>query len=261
MVRPRRGHGRAQRRSAAPRLHGHLAAWLALSAACKGDDDRNSCGVPTNEISIVATLVDNGLSLRTEVDFAVGDRSTDVDGISLCSDDELSIAGEQPNQTERNERVIYSHTQPADGQRSVEVVLTRTDGERTAVAIELPEAFDITAPAPMAKVSRSADFMLTWAPPAPEGSMRITLVEEIGNGICLETGTAEHDYKDSMGVDVDDDGNWLIPAAVIAGGARDKCDAQYRFARYEDVAYPSSFAPGGYIEGRTERIVAFVSVP
>lgn len=250
------------RATAAPScvLAAGLVALAALSG-CKDENDRDTCGVPTGEISIVATSVDNGMSLRTEVDLAVGDRSVATRSISLCSDDTLTIAGATPNETERSERFVYSHTQPADGDRTVEILFERTDGERTTMSLTLPPAFDITAPAPMSEVSRSTDFVLTWAPAAPEGSMRISLVEEIGNGICLETGTAEHDYKGKMGVDVDDDGNWLIPASVIDGGARDECDAQYRFARYENVAYPSSFAPGGFIEGRTERFVAFVSVP
>ena len=80
-------------------------------------------------------------------------------------------------------------------------------------------------------------------------------------GVCLETMVAEHDYKGLSGVDIEDDGNWNIPATVLDAGAREKCDATYRFTRLASSAYPDALGPAGYLEGRVERLVAFVSVP
>ena len=112
-----------------------------------------------------------------------------------------------------------------------------------------------------AEISRSADFVLEWTPANAGGLMRIELAEEIGNGVCLQTPVAEQNYKGLSGVDIEDDGNWKIPADVIDAGARDDCDASYRFSRLVKAEYPAELATGGYLEGRVERLVAFVSVP
>ena len=103
--------------------------------------------------------------------------------------------------------------------------------------------------------------MLSWAPPQVGAQIQIGLVEEIGNGICLETTVAEHDYKSAAGVTVDDDGGWSIPASVIDGGTRDKCDAAYLLTRVTAPEYPGELHDGGYLEARVERTVVFVSVP
>ncbi len=233
----------------------------AANAACEGDGTPTSCGVPTERLSVVATLVDNGEDLRAEVDFAVGDRSSGEGWVALCDGDELTIAGAEPEHTDRGGRVVYSHTEPATANRAFAFELTREGEGAAAFTIALPPAFEITAPQPQGEIPRSADFVLQWEPPDPGGTMRIGLLEEIGGGVCLETLTAEHDYKNEAGVDVEDDGNWKIPAEVVDGGARDHCDAIYTFARFAAVEYPAQFATGGYLEGRAERRVAFVSVP
>ncbi|MBC8070213.1 MAG: hypothetical protein IAG13_17915 [Deltaproteobacteria bacterium] len=236
-----------------------LSAFLVI--ACDTSDGTDACDVPTSELSMVATVVDNGDSIHAEVDFGRGARNGPPGPFALCDSDELFVAGEDVERTDRSDRVAYSASLPTDTPRFVDFELRRPEGERIAFSIELAPAFDITAPVPAAEISRSQDFALGWAPPQDGGEMRIELTEEIGYGICLETSMTEHAYKDEVGVSVDDSGLWTIPAMSVDGGARDKCDAIYRLTRFTTPDYPPELHIGGYLEGRVERLVAFVSVP
>lgn len=231
---------------------------LASSACDEARDD--SCGVPTAELSLVATAVENGPTFRTEVDFSTKD-SAGVHGLALCEKDTILVDGHETEEIDRPDRVIYSYTSDMLDSRAVELELRREEGDSISFTIDIPPSFDVTAPTVAAEVSRSSDFILEWAPSNPGFMMRIALAEEVGNGVCLETLVAEHDYKGLSGVDIDDDGNWNIPATVLDAGARENCDASYRFTRLASAAYPGELLPGGYIEGRVERLVAFVSVP
>ncbi len=230
------------------------------AAACQADDPDNSCGIPTSELSLVATAVDNGPTLRAEVDFTTVRASGEL-SIALCDEDKLIIAGEEPQRVDRPDRVIYSYTSEVTSSPTVEFEFVRDGEDSVTFSITMPPAFEVTAPQPDTEISRSAELLLEWLPPNPGGSMRIALAEEIGNGVCLETLVEAHNYKDLSGVDIEDDGNWKIPAATIDSGARDKCDATYRFARLASAEYPAALHAGGYLEGRVERAVAFSSVP
>jgi hypothetical protein len=230
--------------------------------ACTLTSSESSCEYPTDEISIVAVALDAGESIRAEIDFEAGDRSSLGIELHLCEGDVLEIEGESPVETVHPDRVVYSLTFDAlASDRDIEFALDRAGDDDVTLGIALPPAFDIVAPVAAAQVSRSADFVLEWAPPQPEGLIRIGLAEEIGYGICLRTDNPEHDYKSADGVEVADDGNWLIPADVVQSDDGGACEATYDLTRVAAAAYPGGFASGGYAEGRVARSVAFVSVP
>lgn len=233
-------------------------AVLACAACDEARDD--SCGVPTDEISLIATAVENGPTFRTEVDFSTKDAGG-VHGLGLCEKDTLLVDGHETEEIERPDRVVYSFTSDMPESRTVQLELRREEGDSLSFTVDMPPSFEVTAPMIAAEVSRSSDFLLEWTPGNPGNKMGIALAEEVGNGVCLETMVAEHDYKGLSGVDIEDDGNWNIPSTAVDAGARERCDASYRFTRLASSAYPGELLPGGYLEGRVERLVAFVSVP
>lgn len=237
-----------------------MALVLVLGVACDPEDADSTCGVPTERIQVIATAIQSGSTLRAEVEFST-DGGPGKDVLALCDKDTLTIAGIPAEAVERPERVIYSYTRDETSTPSLRFEFQREDETSVGFTIDVPPAFEVTSPLPAAEISRSMDLVLEWAPPNPGQSMRIELGEEIGNGVCLETDVAEHDYKGLSGVDIEDDGNWKIPADVIDSGARDRCEASYRFTRMLNSEYPAELADGGYLEGRVERLVAFVSVP
>lgn len=233
---------------------------VASTGCLVGADD--SCEHETESISVVAIATDNGTDLRAEVDFDASDRSSFPYPLQLCEDDDLTIAGKTPERTDRLDRVVYSvNLDAADAPREIEVVLERKSSDSVEFTIPVPPAFDVLAPQIGAMVPRAQDFVLEWAPPNTGSQIRIGLFEEIGSGVCLQTSTAEHDYKSMAGVAVDDTGTWSIPAAIIASADGGECEAVYRFKRLGPAPYPEAFGKGGFVEGRSERSVAFRSVP
>jgi hypothetical protein len=241
-----------------------LVAFFALVVGCADAGADETCSVPTDELAVVAAVVDNGVTLRAEVELS----TEGVDGprpLSLCTvkgkQDTLQIEGGEPEVVERPDGSIYASTLDQTTVRTVIVDLARKEHASLVLTIELPPSFEVVAPVVGAEISRSAELLLEWMPANPGAQMRIELAEEIGNGVCLETLVAEHDYKGLAGVDIEDDGNWKIPAEAIDGGARDHCDASYRFTRVLGTPYPEALGDGGYLEGRVERVVPFVSVP
>lgn len=234
----------------------------ALLTGC-GDPSGDSCEYETDEFSVVALGVDNGLDMRVEVDFDASDRTAFTTPIELCDDDVLTIAGETPERTDRIDRIVYSvNFEVADAPRDVEVVLERkSPHESVQFTMQVPPAFDVLAPLAEAMVPRGADFLLEWAPPDDGEQIRIGLTEEIGAGFCLETSNVDHDYKSMVGVAVDDTGMWTIPADVVANPDDADCEAVYSFKRLRPAPYPEAHLHGGYVEGRTERSVAFRSIP
>jgi hypothetical protein len=239
------------------------AALFALASglvACDPGAGADACGVANRDLEITATVVDNGADIHAEVDFSRAGADV-AQPLALCDDDELTIADKHAERIDRADRVVYAVTIANDSPRTIGFELVRTDEATVRFEVELPPPFTISAPMAGEEVSRSADFMLAWDPPQPGTQINISLAEEIGYGVCLETMVAEHDYKNENGVAVDDDGNWKIPASVIDGGTRDKCDATYRLTRFSSPDYPAELHAGGLVEGRVERTVAFVSVP
>jgi hypothetical protein len=235
---------------------------VAVSAACVVQP-QDSCEHDTQNISVVAVATDNGTDIRAELDFDGSDRSGFPYPLELCDDDDLTIAGETPERTNRVDRVVYSVNLPIEAAaRELEFRLERKSmDESVSFTIPLPPAFAVVAPQVDEGVSRGADYLLEWAPPNAGEQMRVGLTEEIGFGVCLETAIAEHDYKTMDGVAVDDNGSWTIPADVIGSADGGECEAVYAFMRLAPAPYPTDFLAGGYLEGRVERTVAFRSTP
>ena len=243
-------------------LGGTVSAGLVLVAVGCGQDGRRSCDVPTDEMSVVATVVDAGPSIRAEIDFERGDRSSIDRPLELCDEDRLTINGEEPVETERPGRVVYGVTFPPEAERDVVFQLDREGhGERVRVELSLPPAFQIVTPEANAVISRASDLLVSWDPPLPDDTMRIELGEEVGMGVCIYTEEGEHDYKSLAGVDVPDDGEWTILGGSIVSDAEAECAAYYTLKRIEPGEYPGALGIGGYVEARVDRTVAFRSAP
>jgi hypothetical protein len=244
-------------------MRGALGVGLAAAIAtgCVEDSGR-SCDVPSDEMSVVATVVDAGPSIRAEIDFEDGDRTSLDRPLVLCDEDELTINGAEPLETERPGRVVYGVTFQPDADRDVVFELDRRgQGDRVTVELSLPPAFEILAPLTDAVVPRASDLVLEWDPPLADETMRIELGEEVGMGVCIYTEDGEHDYKTLAGVDVPDDGNWTIPGGSIVSDTDLECTAYYTLKRIAPGEYPGALGVGGYVEARVDRTVAFRSAP
>ena len=57
--------------------------------ACAPAEGSNACGIPNEQLSVVATAVDNGDNIHAEVDFGDGAREGPPGPLSLCEGDEL----------------------------------------------------------------------------------------------------------------------------------------------------------------------------
>jgi hypothetical protein len=220
------------------------------------------CAFETRELSMVAVVTDIAGSVRARVDYAAGQRGAGQMPWRKCDGDEVRINGRHADETEREDRVEYSITDPAESApRTYTFTLDRrADDAPVEAGLSLPSPFQIEAPISGQSISRSADLVLQWNPPAPDNQLSVQLVEEIGGGICLTTAGAEYDFKSRNGARVPDVGTLTVDADTIASDQGD-CDAALVLRRYSNGNYPSSLAPGGFVEGRVVRHVTFVSVP
>ncbi len=241
------------------------ATWLVLLgitplvAACGLAAGADTCDRDLGEILMFATAVDNGGTMRAEVELRDG--SVLAEPLSLCKSDDLRILATAPEEVEHGGRIVYAVTlEVEDSSRNIDVEYDR-DGDRIAFTLGLPASFEVTSPLADSDVPRSEDYTLAWNPPNPGGEMHIGVLEEIGFGVCLTTEVESHTYKDPEGVAVDDDGNWVVPADTISGATRDRCDATYWFTRQNEAAYPDALYPGGALVAQTTRSIAFTSVP
>ena len=235
-----------------------LALAMSVAAAC-GQTATDTCGFANDELSIVAVVVDRGNVVRAEIDFEAGDRTLATTPLSVCEDETLRINDSSPTQTDKPERIVYSANLEADA-RTVTFSLSRPDDDTVTVSIDLPEAFEVTAPTAGEMLSRGSDTVLTWEPPSPADQMRIELGEDIGGGICIFTDEGEHHYKDLGGVEVPDEGQWTVPAGSVHSDPGGPCNATYTLQRIVQGQYPASLQKGGFVEARVERMVTFVSV-
>lgn len=235
-----------------------LTAMLVVTGCVQTETD--TCGFDNDELSIVAVVVDRGDVVRAEIDFEAGDRKVDTTPLAVCEDETLRINDRSPTRTDKPERIVYSASLDAAETRTVSFTLSRPDDDTVNVSIDLPGAFDVTAPAAGQMLSRAADTVFTWDPPIPGGQMRIELGEEIGGGICIYTDEGDHHYKDIGGVDVPDDGQWTIPGGIVRSDEGGPCTASYTLKRIGPGEYPSSLSEGGFVEARVERTITFTSV-
>jgi hypothetical protein len=219
------------------------------------------CKVPNDELSMVARVVDNGVTVRAEADFATGERGELSVPWQRCENDRVEINDESATETVETERVEYSLTLDVGVATAFEFVLAREDFDPVRATVALPPTFEVLEPAAGQAISRGSDVTLLWQPPNPGGEMQIELVEEVGAGICIVTETEGHEYKRPGGIRVEDDGDWLVPGTAISGDPQMDCEARYVLERFSAGEYPSALDPGGFIEAQVVRTIVFISTP
>lgn len=227
-----------------------LAGVLVGCSGVEGD----TCDIPTGEISAVALVVDSGWDIRATVDFEAGDRRGRNSPLRLCDSDTLEINGNEPDVIEKSDRVEYALSLPLDGERSFTFVLERdAQGDRVTFDVELPPAFEITAPQDGEVIDFAQEQVLQWAPAMDGGSMHVALGEVLGGGECLVATTDGHTYEANGGVTVDDKGQWTIPAGVVSSMSPAECTLTYTLSRVLLAPYPEGLEGSGRLEARTER--------
>jgi hypothetical protein len=219
------------------------------------------CKVMSDELSMVARVVDNGVTVRAAVDFATGERGELSVPWERCENDRVQINGETAMETVESEQVEYSLTLDVGAATAFEFRLAREDFDPVVATVELPPTFEVVEPAPGQPISRGADVTIRWQPPNPGGEMQIELAEEVGAGVCIVAETEGHEYKRPGGIRVEDDGEWLVPATAIGGDPQADCDARYVLNRFAQGDYPSALDPGGFIEAEVLRTIVFTSTP
>lgn len=238
--------------------------------AARGD----SCEIDSDEISMVAEVLDDGTTVRAEANFESGDRSGLGTVLELCEQDVLTINGREPTVTSKFDEVEYSITyeDPADAPSDFTFVLERGEEEETITAeVSLPEAFTVIAPQPEQEISRGAEFTLEWATAANGSEMVVGLADQISEE-CVETAAGDHHYMGPDGITVPDTGLRLMPAWTLAGGAggvppqpvpdlESRCVATFGFRRVRFADYPEGLGGGGRVTASVERNVDFYAIP
>ena len=249
-------------RCVVPPRGGLVAVTLAVVlSACAGDESE-SCEIATEDISAVALVVDSGWDVRATIDFEAGDRRGRNSPLRLCDTDKLTINGEAPDEIDKADRFEYALSLPADGERSFVFELDRTsEGDHVTFEVDLPPAFQVTAPMDGAVIDFSQDQVLQWEPALEGGSMRVGLGEVVGGGECLVATTEGHTYEAAGGVTVEDKGQWTIPAGVVGSESTVACTLTYTLSRVALAPYPPALEGSGRVEARTERYVDVVIEP
>jgi hypothetical protein len=236
-------------------------ALASVLVACTGDESE-SCEIATEDISAVALVVDSGWDIRATIDFEAGDRRGRNSPLRLCDTDELTINGDVPDVIDKADRVEYAVSLPAESDRSFTFELDReAQGDRITFEVELPPAFQLTAPMSGDVIDFSQEQVLQWEPTVDDGSMRVGLGEAIGGGECLVATTDGHTYEAAAGVTVPDSGQWTIPAGVVGSEATEACTLTYTLSRVLLAPYPEVLEDSGRVEARTERYVDVVVQP
>lgn len=247
--------GTRGRRAAARILAAGLGVLAAGLGACTGDEGE-SCEVATANLSAVALVIDSGWDIRAAIDFEAGDRRGRNAPLRLCDTDALVINDILPDVIAKSDRVEYAISLPADGARRFTFELVReAQGDRVAFEVELPPPFEITAPMDGDAIDYEQEQVLQWEPALEGGTMHVGLGEVIGGGECLVAQTDGHTYESAGGVQVDDTGQWTIPAGVVSSMSPTACTLTYTLSRVLLAPYPEAFEAGGRLEARTERYV------
>lgn len=237
------------------------AVLAAVLGACTGDEDQ-TCEIATEDISAVALVVDSGWDIRAAIDFEAGDRRGRNTPLRLCDTDVLVINDRIPDVIEKADRVEYAISLPADGPRSFTFELDReAQGDRLVFEMELPPAFEITAPMDGEVVDYAEDQVLQWEPALAGGTMHVGLGEVIGGGECLTAVDEGHTYEAAGGVQVDDTGQWTIPAGAVSSMSPESCTLTYTLSRVVLAPYPDELEGSGRLEARTERYVDVTTMP
>lgn len=210
---------------------------------------------------MVAVVRDDGNTVRAEVDFVTGDRSVLPIPWSICEGtDSVRINGVDAEERDRGERIEYGISWSADtAPRTYRFELERADASVEA-SVALPSPFEIVSPEALATLPRDVDTILQWQPLNESAVLQIELEEDIGGGICLTAPGPGHTYKARRGVEVEDDGEWTVPAGSVQSSGDGPCAARFRLSRFSFGDYPVELATGGFIEGGVSREVSFTSI-
>ncbi len=241
-----------------PRRMGIVAA-LGVIALVGCTPDR--CKVENEELSMVARVIDNGVTVRAEVDFATGERGELSVPWQRCENDRVRINGEDATEKVEAERVEYSVTLDVGAAAEFEFTLARDGYSPVSARVAMPPAFTVSEPMAGQPISRGRDVTILWEPPNPEGQMQIELIEEVGAGICIVTEKEGHEYKRPGGIRVEDVGEWLVPGSAIGGDPQADCEARYVLKRFSQGDYPAALDPGGFVEAQVLRTIVFTSTP
>lgn len=243
---------------------------LPVALGCNALDDE-TCEIATADISMVAQVIDSGLDIRATVDFERGDRRGAGAPLRLCDTDRLTINGMSPEAIDKASRVEYAVGFAADAERRFDFVLARQDQEeRVTFSVDLPAAFEITAPAPAAELSFDQAQVVEWAPPATaDDTILVGLREELGGGQCIAPPIdpadpdpeTESPYEERDGVPVPDTGQWTVLAGELVTAVTEPCAVTYALTRLNLGDYPANFERGGRIEARVERYLDVIANP
>ncbi|MEM7156156.1 MAG: hypothetical protein AAF799_25100 [Myxococcota bacterium] len=231
-------------------------ACLALVAAlgCTATENE-TCELTSDQLSVVAEVVDSGWDIRASIDFESGDRQGTNSPVRLCATDILTINGQTPIETTKASSIEYHLDWEADGERSVQFSIERQSlGEVIDLAVELPPTFEIVSPMDDDPLDRTNGQALEWEPANPDGTMQIRLHEELGGGQCI-IDSDEQTYEEAGGVGVPDTGTWTIDASDLGSMTPLACNVTIGLTRVNLGDYPTTLGGGGRIEARTEREV------
>ena len=232
---------------------------LATAVGCNATESE-SCEIGSDQLSVVAEVVDTGWDIRATIDFENGDRQGTNSPLRLCATDLLTINGQDATETTKASRIEYALAWAADGDRSVRFTLERqTFGEVIDLVVELPPAFEILTPMDGDTLTRDGQ-ALEWEPINTDGTMQVRLYEELGGGQCI-IDSDDQTYENPGGVGVPDTGSWTIDAADLGSMTQQECNITVALSRVTLGDYPTNLGGGGRIEARTERRVDVVDTP
>lgn len=251
-------------RSLAPAL---LTLGLVVGAAGCQASSSDSCVVPTEEISVIALVVDSGWDLRASIDFERGDRRLGGTPLELCETDRLTINGQTPDKTVKATSIEYSLELPLDGGRAVEFSLDRQAlDERIELDAAVPDAFELLTPMDGDPITLGQAQTLEWEPAVPDSTFTVQLAEALGSAPCLRApapgADQDDDYLSPGGVQIADTGEWTVPAEALAPAMPpEACELTITLTRLALGQYPERLANGGRIEASAARYVDVRATP
>lgn len=230
-----------------------LACGLACGLTCGCAETPRSCELDTSALVMLATVSDNDAGVEVEIEFETATGSSEEIGtaLALCpSSDTLSVNG-----VEADEQLTLGHlyyiAQFEPGTPSFEIVLERKDKTNVTATVEMPPAFELTAPTPASEHSRTSNLAISWAPAWDGQEIDVLVGDEIGS-TCIE----------GLGYigSVDDSGSFVLPAGSLTNGSTGgSCEARVALTRVLEAPYPGVLAPGGSLTAVVNRRVSIES--
>jgi hypothetical protein len=215
-----------------------------------------SCDVAAGGISMSVVVTDDDDGVEVEVELEAGDMSGTGTSLQLCPEggESLTVNGREFELTEAYTGHFKYRAELDEPAESYELHLViGSDAVEVTTTIVPPPGLSVQAPPAGAEISRGAELELQWAPPDPERTLTIDLVDD--EILCLADWSA----------DTPDDGSHVIPAGTIVRSDPEapdgRCDAEYVFTRVRDGGYPAELESGGSVQAVVRRSVRFASVP